>query len=128
MKNQRYIESEDMYEMGLAWIGLKEYGKAEECLERAIGLNPGFIHAYIDLAELYAQREDYHRAVQVLKKAARNDPGFHRLHYLMAGYAEKAEDYRNALKFIDRAIEGEGSNEYWEFREELEKKFRSRRR
>ncbi len=64
MKNERYIESEDMYEMG----------------------------------------------------------------FLMAEYAGKAEDYRNALKFIDRAIEVEGSNEYREFREELEKKFRSRRR
>jgi tetratricopeptide (TPR) repeat protein len=128
MKNSSYIESEDMYEMGLAWIDLKEYEKAEECIERAVSLNPGLIYAYIDLAALSALKENFHRAIQILKKGTRIDPGFHRLHFLMAEYAGRAEDYRTALTYIDRALELERSDEYLGFREELEKKFRSRRR
>ncbi|HMB20593.1 MAG TPA: tetratricopeptide repeat protein [Spirochaetota bacterium] len=100
-----YIESEDLYEMALAWIEQGKLDEAKSCIEKSIDLNPNFIYAYVTLAEVLAMKKQYGNAVQVLKKASKRDPEFHRLNYIMAKYAYRGGDIPSAKRYIDMAIE-----------------------
>jgi predicted Zn-dependent protease len=104
-REEDYIESEDLYEMALAWIEQRKLDDAQKCLEQSIGLNPNFIYAYVTLAEVLAMKKQYGNAVQVLKKASKQDPEFHKLNYIMAKYAFRGGNYPAARKYINRAID-----------------------
>ena len=104
-KHYNDIESEDLYEMAFEWEKQGFYDKAITLIKKSIELNPNFIAAYIDLAQLYAKKRRYNDAFHILKKASKIDTQFHRLNYLMAKYAYKSGDYIAAIKYIDRAIE-----------------------
>ena len=127
MHDYRSIESDDYYDMACGWMRTKNRQKAEDCLLRAIDLNPYFIHAYLDLSGLYARQERYTDAVHILKKASRYDPSFDKLHYHMARYAYKNEDYANARKFIERARAIYSQERYEVFCHVIEDKYRSSR-
>lgn len=105
MKHYDDIEADDCYDMAVEWMRQGNPDKAADCLNRAIGLNPNFIYAYVMLARAFASRKNYSEAVHVLKRASRIDPSFDRLPFLMAKYAYKNGDYRSALTYIDRALE-----------------------
>ena len=128
MDSYRYIESDDFYDLGCQWLLNKNRQKGEDCLLKALELNPCFIHAYIVLAGLYARQRRFRDSVHLLKKATRHDPDFDRIHFLMARYAYKNEDYVNARMFISRAIDINPRELYLLYREAIEEKYRSRRR
>ncbi|MBN2040749.1 MAG: tetratricopeptide repeat protein [Spirochaetes bacterium] len=129
MKNRyRYSDSEDYYDMAFEWIKQKNPDKAEDCLKRAISLNPNFVFAYITLSALYAKSRKYHEAISILKNASKIDPCFDRLYYLMAKYSYKESDYKNSLKYMEQAIEYNPLVLYLRSREIIIKKYRSQRR
>ena len=103
-KHYNDIESEDLYDMAMQWASQGFFEKAIELIKRSIELNPNFIAAYIDMANLYVKKHQYHDAFHILKKASKIDTKFHRLNYLMAKYAYKSGDYITALKYVDKAI------------------------
>jgi len=49
--------------LGLSYIKLGDYKKAEKELEYAIYLDPEFISAYLDLAYLYSDQQNYDQAI-----------------------------------------------------------------
>ena len=98
------IESEDLYDMAMQWAEQGFFEKAIELIKRSIELNPNFIGAYIDLANLYVKKHQYQDAFHILKKASKIDTKFHRLNYLMAKYAYKSGNYIAALQYVDKAI------------------------
>ncbi len=128
MDSYRYIEADDYYDMAMGWLKGRNRQKAEECLLKTLDLNPCFIHAYIDLAGLYARTDRYKDAVHVLKKATQHDPSFDRLHYLMAKYACRNGDYVNAGIFIGRAIDLNPRDLYLSVKDAIDRKYRSRPR
>lgn len=112
VKHYDDIEADDCYDLGVEWMKHGNIEKAVDCLNRAIGLNPNFIYAYVMLARAHASRKKYTDAVHVLKRASRLDPAFDRLQFLMAKYAYKNGDYKSALTFINRALEIEEKELY----------------
>lgn len=128
MHDYEYIEAEDYYDMGVAWMEQNDLERAEECLRHAIECNPGYSYAYIDLASVLARRFDYHGAIHVLKEATYHDRTFDRLYYLMAKYAFKEGDYRNSLKHIERAIAIDPKELYLRVKKIIMKRYKNRRR
>ncbi len=128
MNDYEYLEAEDYYDMGLAWIEQNNLERAEECLRHAIECNPDFSYAYIDLADVLARRYDYHGAIHILKEASYHDRTFDKIYYLMARYAFKEGDYRNALCHIERAIDIEPKELYLRVRKVIERKYQRRSR
>lgn len=55
--------------LAYAYIGIKEYAKAEEEIKKAISLRPGYREAYITLARLREAEKDYSAALEALEKA-----------------------------------------------------------
>lgn len=117
MKSYENLESEDVFEMAIGWIGGRDFEKAIECLERSIALNPNFVYAYVTLASVHARTGSYSRAIEVLLKALRVDPDFERLNWLIAKYAYRRGDYPLALKHINAAIQRNSSPLYLRGRE-----------
>jgi len=105
MKDYISIESDDYYDMACAWIGDGDYEKAEDCLLKAIDLNPKFTYAYITLARIYDREKKFDPAVHILMRASRNDPEFDELYYLIARYSYKGGNYKRAMKYIQIACD-----------------------
>jgi len=127
VKQYEYLEAEDYYDMGIAWLDQDNLERAEDCLRHAIECNPAYSYAYIDLARVLARRADFHGAVHVLKEASFHDRNFDRIYYLMAKYAFKEGDFRNALHHIERALEVEQKELYIRVRKIIERKYRGAR-
>ncbi len=104
MRHESYIEAENYYDMARSWIGNGDNQKAMDCLKHALSLNPDFIYAYIDMAEIFAREDNYCEAQRVIKNAIYHDMKFHNLHYLMAKYAYREKNFGKALQFINSAI------------------------
>lgn len=105
MKDYKYLEADDLFDMGSEWLDRGEYEKAEGLLKKAIDLNPNFTYSYITLADAYARRRRFADAVGVLKVAASHDTEFDRLYFLMAKYSFKNGDMIAAKKFIAKAAD-----------------------
>ena len=65
---------ECLFEIGKIHYMRKEYGEAEECLNKAIVAEKGLVHAHILLGKIYAKRDDYGDALQALRAAEKIDP------------------------------------------------------
>jgi tetratricopeptide (TPR) repeat protein len=105
MKHYAENEAEDFFDMGEAWLKIKNYEKAEECLKKSIEMNPNFIYAYILLAETSGKEKKFGDAYHILKRASRLDPEFDRLYYLMAKFALRSGDTVKFRRSIEKAIE-----------------------
>lgn len=123
METEKYVEAEDYYEMAHSWIENGDKEKAMDCLKHVLDLNPKFIYAYIDIADILAKKGNYHEAQKTLKNAIHYDRDFHSLHYLMAKYAYREKDYSKALRFIDSAIDISDEYLYSRVKRVIEKKF-----
>lgn len=105
MKNYRYEEADDCYDMGYEWLTRGHPDKAEDLLKKAIELNPEFVYSYITLADAMSRMKRFGDAVSVIKRATRVDPDFDRLYFLMAKYSFKRGDFPAALKWINIAYD-----------------------
>ena len=62
--------AEDWYEIGFHADGNPEtYEQAVSAYENALAINPNYVDAMINLANIYFHKQDYPRAVQLLEKA-----------------------------------------------------------
>src|SRR5262249_25161469 len=66
-KDSSYV-ADLCFDAGLAALKADQYGKAEECLQRAVSLNPNSVEARLKLAELYKKRARLADAKEQIKR------------------------------------------------------------
>lgn len=62
------------FDAGLAALRADQYQKAEQCLSRAVSLNPNSVEARLKLAELYKKRAKINEAKQQLQRVLQRHP------------------------------------------------------
>ena len=94
--------------LGLCYIKLNNYEKAESELKNALYLDPKLIKAYIDLAYLYAIQKNYDMAIIEWNKILEIDPNFSEkyniLYYIGLTY-QKKEMSDKALEYFLEALQ-----------------------
>ena len=66
--------------------------QAQQCLERALAVQPGLVEAEVDMAKAYHRQNKIAEAVQLLKKVIASDPDQQDAHYLLFSlYKEQGE-------------------------------------
>ena len=76
-QSKKYYNDHNIHRnLGLCYKQQENYQKAEEEFKYAIYLNPKFINAHVDLAYLYAIKNDYDKAIIEWNKILEVDPNF----------------------------------------------------
>jgi tetratricopeptide (TPR) repeat protein len=106
---ENYVRDKYLFRnLGLCYIKLGNYKKAEEELEYAVYLDSEFISAYLDLAHLYDSQKDYDRAIINWLKVLEINPNYSErykiLYNLGLMYQRKEMTYR-ALFYLRQALD-----------------------
>jgi tetratricopeptide (TPR) repeat protein len=113
---KNYIRDKYLFRnLGLSYIKLGDYKKAEEELEYAVYLDTEFISAYLDLAHLYESQHNYDQAIANWLKVLKINPNYSErykiLYNLGLMYQRKKMTYK-ALFYFRQALNSapEGSS------------------
>jgi len=76
-ESKKYYNNKDIYgNLGLCYMKMGDYQRAEEELKYAIYLDPRFTQAYSDLGLLYFEKGNYDGAIEQWKKILEIEPNF----------------------------------------------------
>ncbi|NIJ55435.1 tetratricopeptide repeat protein [Dyadobacter arcticus] len=91
-------------ELGLAWLVVKEWDKAEFWLTKAIKLQPLIAPAYLNIASLYKENGQNERELSNLLKALQVDPENFDAHMALADYYDRSNRKMEALDHYEKSI------------------------
>lgn len=124
-KSRRYHNDENINRfLGLYYMEMGQYQKAEKEFKYAIYLRPEFIEAYHNLGYLYFIQEEYNSAIEQWEKILEIDPNFTENYVILANLGiiySKKEMLDKALEYFIQALElaPEGSPVIEEIEKEL---------
>ena len=103
-----------LVQWGSLHLGMEEYGKAREVLEKAIEKDPDSSDPHYQLGVLFMRQEEFQKAADCFRNALRRDPGKLAARsnlaeaYLKAGLPDKAEtEYKSILSITANHVESE---------------------
>lgn len=82
---------------GLRAFTMYEGKKASDLLKKALAIDPGFVDAWMLLADLYEGNEQYEEAYQIYEKVITISPDFQIPYYKLASAQLKTGEYEKAL-------------------------------
>ncbi len=91
--------------LGLAYMSVEEYRKAEQAFKKALEANKDFSEAKMNLGILYAREKDYKRAIEFLQKAL-EDETFDKKHvayYHLAKVYKEIGDKEKYMEYLRKA-------------------------
>lgn len=95
--SQRHIHLMALEQMATAYFYLKEYDKAEECIQKALTLEPDYIDGLFSLAHIYAGKRDFSRAISAyhdyIQHADSYDHGGQTQNWILQHTADQAAAY-----------------------------------
>lgn len=93
------------YNLGCLYIEKENYFRAAKKFEQAVGIDPYFKDAFVNLGYSLFHLGKYKAAIFYLKKAASLDDSDPDIYFNMAITYEKLQDYDNAILHYSKAIE-----------------------
>ena len=124
-ESKKYYNDRNVYgNLGLCYMKMGDYQRAEEEFKYAIYLNPQFIKAYSDLGLLYFEKENYDGAIEQWERILEIDPDFSEKHIVLVNlgivYGKKKMSDK-ALEYFLKALKlvPEGSPIIEEIEEEI---------
>lgn len=98
-------EAEKWYDDGVKYKNYHEYGKALECLNKAISLKPDFAMAYSERGYVYYELVRYEEAIADYTKSISLDPDYPGAYYNRAVLFYFAlEDYESVILDLTKCI------------------------
>jgi tetratricopeptide (TPR) repeat protein len=98
--------AEDWYKLGYEYdTDPQTYDKAIEAYENALALEPNYVDAMINLANIYYAQRDLGRARQLLERATQLDPYSYTICYNLGNIFDDMNELDNALKSYQKALE-----------------------
>jgi Flp pilus assembly protein TadD len=105
LSNLLYLSPQDArYNLGVAYLSLREYQKAAEQFELAIGIIPDYTAAYNNLGKAYEGLQDKVKARKAYEKALEFDPNFTEAHLNLGKLLYRSGDRRGATKSFKEVV------------------------
>ncbi len=96
---------EAQLKMGLAYMDLQQWDKAEEALKRSIEINPKALTAYLALGEVYSTQKRYGDAEKIVKDGLLIDDRSWQAHFALARIYYTKGDLSRAGRQVGLAIQ-----------------------
>jgi tetratricopeptide (TPR) repeat protein len=93
------------YQLGVLLRQSGQYDLSIHYLNETIQLSPGFLNAYLEIAEVYHQRRQHQEALDYLQQAISISPNDPRPFAIAGNLLREAKDYQGAKEMLDRAAE-----------------------
>ncbi len=107
--NQGKLEQKDIaqlqYQLGILLRQNGQYDLSIHYLNETIQLSPGFLNAYLEIAEVYRHRRQHQEALDYLQQSISISPNDSRPFALAANLLKESKDYQGAKEMLDRAAE-----------------------
>ena len=100
-----------LFYTGLARYKGDEYREAEQCLEKALALEPQVKEYYYLLALAQRELKEYQAVIDTLQQAIKIDAGYQPLHSLLGQVYFEQEDWLNAESICRQAIQMDATDE-----------------
>ena len=100
-----------MYEMANIYYNVKDYGKAQGLLERAVQINNDIVWYKLLLAEVYQMNELTDNAIKIYVSLVQQYPDNEEYIYGLAQLYQKNKNYEKAIDTYDKLEEKIGLNE-----------------
>jgi O-antigen ligase/Tfp pilus assembly protein PilF len=108
-ESKKYYNDRNVYgNLGLCYMKMGDYQRAEEEFKYAIYLNHRFSKAYSDLGLLYFEKGNYNRAIEQWEKILEVDPNFPENYIVLSNLGvvyEKKEMPEKALEYFLKALQ-----------------------
>ena len=92
------------FDAAQVWVGAGKRQKAVSSYERALALNPTFVHAMNNLGGLYQELERYSEAIDILRRGIGLDQQFAGLEYNLGLSYARQDRMKPALRHFRRAL------------------------
>ncbi|HER24497.1 MAG TPA: tetratricopeptide repeat protein [Candidatus Atribacteria bacterium] len=131
-ESKKYYNDKNIYgNLGLCYMKMGDYPRAEEEFKYAIYLDPRFTQAYSDLGLLYFEKENYDESIDQWKKILEIEPNFAENYSVLANLGviyEKKKMPDKALEYLLQALQlvPEGDPIEKEIEEEINKIYKSK--
>ena len=131
-ESKKYYNNKDIYgNLGLCYMKMGDYQRAEEELKYAVYLDPQFTQAYSDLGLLYFKKGNFDGAIEQWKRILEIEPNFRENYVVLANLGVvygKKEMPDKALEYFVQALQSvpEGSPIEEEIEEEINKIYKSK--
>ena len=131
IESKKHFNDRNVYgNLGLCYMKMGDYQRAEEEFKYAIYLNPRFSKAYSDLGLLYFEKGNYDGAIEHWKRILEIDPDFSENYIILTNLGvvyEKKEMPDKALEYFVQALQlvPEGSPIEEGIEEEINKIYKS---
>jgi len=104
-------DNADVYNnMGVAYSCIADFEHAENCLVKALELDPQLAQAYINLSDLYYKAGDIASAVGTLQKGSYELQDNLTIAHLLARVYIDDQRWEDAIEELDRVLDGEPEN------------------
>lgn len=107
-ESKKYYNDKNVYgDLGLCYMKMGDYQRAEEEFKYAVYLDPRFSQAYSDLGLLYFEKENYDGAIEQWKKILEIEPNFPENYAVLANLGvvyEKKGMPDKALEYFLQAL------------------------
>ena len=106
---RKYTDDKNIYRnIGLSYLKIGNYQKAEKNFKEAIYLEPKFSEAYFNLGYLYYSNKKYNEAIESWQKISKYDPNFFEMpiiyYYIGMAYKKKQMPDK-ALEYFVQALQ-----------------------
>jgi len=131
-ESKKYYNDKNIYgNLGLCYMKMGDYQRAEEELKYAIYLDPQFIKVYSDLGLLYFEKGNYDGAIEQWKKILEIEPNIRENYVVLTNLGavyQKKEMPDKAQEYFVQALQlvPEGSPIEEEIEEEINKIYKSK--
>lgn len=89
------------YNLGLIYLGVENYQKAEEYLKSSVKYNKKFAYGHYNLGCIYLKKEQYHKAKSAFEESIRLKPDEADFYYNLGYTYKKLENPKRAEKAVN---------------------------
>lgn len=93
------------YQQAICYIGLKDVGRAYECINDALNIDPVNPDFLVVKADLLTERNDYAEAKEILLALLEREPDFYKTYFPLGYIYEQEENWAKALEFYRKSYD-----------------------
>lgn|GEM_PF-2023378 len=105
--NEGKADANTYHHLATAFLGMKDVDKAQKAFEKALELDPKFLHAYVNLAVVHHEKGEFEKGIEYNHKALEISAGFIPARVNLAMSLMGIKDFKQAIEELEMVLKTE---------------------